>query len=58
MSRSGSSAEVTSGRLMPAIGAIAATTIASSAGETSGPPAEYAYAVEPIAVEITSPSQR
>ena len=58
VSRIGSSADVTSGRLMPASGASAATITASSAGETSGPPAEYAYAVEPIEVEMTRPSQR
>ena len=38
----GSSAAVTIGRLMPASGASGATTTASSAGETTGPPAEYA----------------
>ena len=40
VSRIGSPPESTIGRLIPDIGAAGATTIASSAGETTGPPAE------------------
>ncbi len=42
VSRIGSSAATSIGWLIPAVGASAATTTASSVGETTGPPAEYA----------------
>jgi len=54
----GSWAETTAGREMPAIGATGLMIIPSSIGDTSGPPAAYEYAVEPIGVAITSASQR
>jgi hypothetical protein len=43
---------------MPDIGATGLMITASSIGETSGPPAAYEYAVEPIGVANTRASQR
>src|SRR5260370_700620 len=46
----------TSGRTPTGWGQIPATTIASTEGTTIGPPAESAYAVEPVGVATTMPS--
>src|SRR3954447_772483 len=54
----GSEAEITAGREMPDIGATGLTITASSIGDTSGPPAAYEYAVDPIGVAMTRASQR
>src|SRR6266700_2722876 len=46
----------TSGRTASVCGQIAATTMASTLGTTIGPPAESAYAVDPVGVATTMPS--
>src|SRR5690348_1498472 len=46
----------TSGRTASVCGQIAAITMASTLGTTIGPPAERAYAVDPVGVAITMPS--
>ena len=47
----------TSGRANRAWAQIGTSSIASTSGHTTGPPAENAYAVEPVGVAITMPSQ-
>src|SRR2546427_4535315 len=46
----------TSGRTARVCGQMAATTMASTLGTTIGPPADSAYAVEPVGVATTIPS--
>src|SRR5436190_15672920 len=46
----------TSGRTASVCGQMAATTMASTLGTTIGPPADSAYAVEPVGVATTIPS--
>src|SRR5690606_37454676 len=53
----GESGATTGGRAKRACAASGTTRIASSPGHTTGPPPENAYAVEPVGVEITRPSQ-
>ncbi len=48
---------VTSGRLNSACALIGTSSNASTSGQTTGPPAENAYAVEPVGVAQTTPSQ-
>src|SRR5690349_9751756 len=48
---------VTSGRLNSACALIGTMSSASTSGQTTGPPAENAYAVDPVGVEQTTPSQ-
>ena len=48
---------VTSGRLNSACALIGTSSSASTSGQTTGPPAENAYAVEPVGVAQTTPSQ-
>ena len=48
---------VTSGRLNNACALIGTSSSASTSGHTTGPPAENAYAVEPVGVAHTTPSQ-
>ena len=47
----------TSGRANSACAAIGTSSSASTSGQTTGPPAENAYAVEPVGVAHTTPSQ-
>src|SRR5690349_3346675 len=49
--------EVTSGRLNSACALIGTSSSASTSGHTTGPPAENAYAVDPVGVAHTTPSQ-
>ena len=49
---------MTIGRLVKVWEAIGVSTIASIAGNRSGPPAERLYAVDPVGVEMMSPSAR
>ncbi len=48
---------VTSGLLNRACALIGTSSSASTSGQTTGPPAENAYAVEPVGVAHTTPSQ-
>src|SRR6185295_10530719 len=48
---------VTSARLNSACALIGTSSRASTSGHTTGPPAEKAYAVEPVGVAQTTPSQ-
>ena len=48
---------VTSARLNRACGEIGTSSSASTSGQTTGPPAENAYAVEPVGVAQMTPSQ-
>src|SRR4051812_34279491 len=48
---------VTTGRLNSACALIGTSSSASTAGQTTGPPAENAYAVDPVGVANTTPSQ-
>src|SRR5262249_4855768 len=48
---------VTTGRLNSVCALIGTTTSAETSGQTTGPPAEKAYAVEPVGVAHTTPSQ-
>ena len=48
---------VTSGRLKRACALIGTSSNASTSGQTTGPPAEKAYAVEPVGVAHRTPSQ-
>ena len=45
------------GRANRACALSGSTSIASTPGQTTGPPAEKAYAVEPVGVETSMPSQ-
>ena len=47
----------TSGRENSAWALIGTISSASTSGQTTGPPAENAYAVDPVGVAITTPSQ-
>src|SRR5680860_1357588 len=47
----------TSGRANSAWAEIGTISRASTSGHTTGPPAENAYAVDPVGVAITTPSQ-
>ena len=47
----------TIGRANSACALIGTTSSASTVGQTTGPPAEKAYAVEPVGVAATTPSQ-
>src|SRR5690606_35634423 len=49
--------EVTSGLAKSAWALIGTISSASTSGQTTGPPAEKAYAVEPVGVAHTMPSQ-
>ncbi len=49
--------EVTSGLANSACALIGTISSASTSGQTTGPPAEKAYAVEPVGVAHTTPSQ-
>src|SRR4029453_16555546 len=48
---------VTNGRANSACALIGTISNASTSGQTTGPPAENAYAVEPVGVAHTTPSQ-
>ena len=48
---------MTRGRKVKECGAIGTKEIASIVGARTGPPALKAYAVEPVGVAITTPSQ-
>src|SRR5215467_13650033 len=48
---------VTSARLNSVCALIGTSSSASTSGQTTGPPAENAYAVEPVGVAQTTPSQ-
>ena len=48
--------EMTSGPANRACALIGTSSIASTSGQTTGPPAENAYAVEPVGVAQTTPS--
>ncbi len=48
--------ETTSGRANRAWALIGTTSSASTSGHTTGPPAEKAYAVDPVGVAATTPS--
>src|SRR5690606_24712877 len=47
----------TSGRANNACAETGTSSVASTSGQTTGPPAENAWAVEPVDVAITTPSQ-
>ena len=47
----------TSGRAKSACALSGTTSIASTPGQTTGPPAEKAYAVDPVGVDTRTPSQ-
>ena len=51
------SGPTTSGRANSACADSGTTAIASTVGQMTGPPAEKLYAVEPVGVDTTTPSQ-
>ena len=51
------SGEITIGRANSACALLGTSSSASTCGQTSGPPAENAYAVEPVGVAQITPSQ-